>query len=142
MYCKSARHLNLIHVRLFFYHLSDADDLTFHAKRKRRRKKKAFPATTIKTEISAPPAEGAVETCKDAKPSDSESLVESLSKNKRRKMKKKRHKEKLFALGLVPRTRALEFTYKQSGDEGGEEKLEEVLEFLQNTHEIYLSDRK
>lgn len=57
-------------------------------------------------------------------------------------MKKKRHKEKLFALGLVPRTRALEFTYKQSGDEGGEEKLEEVLEFLQNTHEIYLSDSK
>lgn len=56
-------------------------------------------------------------------------------------MKKKRHKEKLFALGMVPPSRALEFTYKQSGDEAGEQKLEEVLEFLQNTHEIYLTDR-
>ncbi|KAI7804389.1 glutamate-rich protein 1 [Triplophysa rosa] len=125
----------------------DAADHTLHAKRKRRRKKKAFPATTIKNagEISASPAEGAVESQKDAKPSDKDqdigSLVEKLSKNKRRKMKKKRHKEKLFALGLVPRSRALEFTYKQSCDEGTEEELEEVLEFLHNINEIYISDR-
>ncbi|XP_056623055.1 glutamate-rich protein 1 [Triplophysa dalaica] len=127
---------------------ADADDHTLHAKRKRRRKqkKKAIPATAIKNarEISASPAEGAVESQKDAKPSEKDDircLAEKLSKNKRRKMKKKRHKEKLFALGLVPRSRALEFTYKQSDDGGTEEELEEVLEFLQNTHEIYLSDR-
>lgn len=107
----------------------------------------AIPATTIKNarEISASPAEGAVESQKDAKPSEKDDIgcsVEKLSKNKRRKRKKKRHKEKLFTLGLVPRSRALEFTYKQSDDEGTEEELEEVLEFLHNTHEIYLSDRK
>lgn len=111
----------------------DADDHTLHAKRKRRRKKKAGT-------ISAPPVEGAVE-CQKNDEDNTGSLVERLSKNKRRKMKKKRHKEKLFVLGVVPRSRALEFTYKQSGDEGGEQKLEEVLDFLQNTHEIYLSDR-
>ncbi|KAK0139940.1 hypothetical protein N1851_023140 [Merluccius polli] len=71
-----------------------------------------------------------------------------LSKNKRRKLKKKRHKEKLRSLGLVPRTSALEFTYQKKGDQEEEEEEEEeegkstdeVSQFLSSIMEIYLSD--
>ncbi|KAJ7988910.1 hypothetical protein DPEC_G00314080 [Dallia pectoralis] len=49
---------------------------------------------------------------------------EQVSKNRRRKLKKKRHKEKLLSLGLVPRAEALEFTYLRQGcgkeEEAGE----------------------
>lgn len=38
---------------------------------------------------------------------------ERLSKNKKRKLKKKRHKEKLLSMGLVPRAAAVEFTYQR-----------------------------
>ncbi|CAL8285862.1 unnamed protein product [Lota lota] len=69
--------------------------------------------------------------------------VEHLSKNRRRKLKKKRHKEKLHSLGLVPRASALEFTYQKEGDEEKEEvgkSADEVSRFLRSTMEIYLSD--
>lgn len=49
---------------------------------------------------------------------------ECLSKNKKRKLKKKRHKEKLLSMGLVPRTAAVEFTYQRdrSGPAKGDEE--------------------
>lgn len=132
-----------------FLNLSDADDHELHKKRKRRKKKKVSPITSAK--VSTPPAEGAVQGQTDAAhgqtdavhPSDegeagSSLSIERLSKNRKRKMKKKRHKEKLIALGLVPHVRAVEFTYAQSGHGNSEE----VLDFLRTTQEIYLSDRK
>ncbi|XP_051725376.1 glutamate-rich protein 1 [Ctenopharyngodon idella] len=118
----------------------DTDDHVLH-KRKRRRKKKVSSITTAK--VSTPPAEGAVQGQTNVHPSDegdagSSMNTERLSKNRKRKMKKKRHKEKLIALGLVPHVRAVEFTYAQSGHGN----LEEVLDLLRTTQEIYLSDRK
>ncbi|XP_050988766.1 uncharacterized protein LOC127179406 isoform X2 [Labeo rohita] len=121
---------------------ADADDHELHKRRKRRRKKKELLITT--EEVSTSPTEGAVQGQTDAAhPSnegDTGSSVgtEQLSKNRKRKMKKKRHKEKVLALGLVPRARAVEFTYAQSGDGNAEE----VLDFLRTTLEIYLSDQK
>lgn len=73
---------------------------------------------------------------------------ESISKNKKRKLKKKRHKEKLLSLGLMPRSAALEFIYSKDEEEGMKEeedskrKAAEVSEFLRTTLEIYLSDCK
>lgn len=122
-----------------FFIFLDADDHDLHKKRKRRRKKKVFQRTS--EEVSTPPAEGAVLGQTDAEhPSDEEDTgsTEQLSKNRKRKMKKKRHKEKVQALGLVPRARAVEFTYAQNGDGNSEE----VLDFLRTTQEIYLSDLK
>lgn len=125
-----------------FLDLSDADDHELHKKRKRRRKKKVSRITSAK--VSTPPAEGSVQGQTDAvHPSNegeagSSLSIERLSKNRKRKMKKKRHKEKLIALGLVPHVRAVEFTYTQSGRGNSEE----VLDFLRTTQEIYLSDRK
>ncbi|XP_046874272.1 glutamate-rich protein 1 isoform X2 [Hypomesus transpacificus] len=73
---------------------------------------------------------------------------EQLSKNKRRKLKKKRHREKLISMGLVPRAAALEFTYQREGDVEEEEEDEEVLErrslevseFLKTTLGFYVSE--
>lgn len=122
------------------------DDDHASKKRKRRRKRKA----AILSEGNPPTTTAAADD--DGKAEDAEERIkgnaegsECLSKNKRRKMKKKRHKEKLLALGLVPRSMALEFTYKQSEEkeeEGEEKKVEEVLDFLQSTRDLYLSDRK
>lgn len=125
-----------------FFDLSDADDHELHKKRKRRRKKKVFPIATA--DVSTHPAEGDVESQADVArivdegDTGSSLSTERLSKNRKRKMKKKRHKEKLLALGLVPRTRAVEFTFAQK-EEGNSE---EVLDFLQTTLETYLSDHK
>ncbi|XP_073683515.1 uncharacterized protein erich1 [Garra rufa] len=113
---------------------ADADDHELHKKRKRRRKKKELLVTT--EEVSTLPAEGAHPS--DKGDTGSSVSTEQLSKNRKRKMKKKRHKEKVLALGLMPRARAVEFTYAQSG----EGNSEEVLDFLRATLKIYLSDRK
>ncbi|KAL0170015.1 hypothetical protein M9458_034611, partial [Cirrhinus mrigala] len=119
-----------------------ADDHELHKRRKRRRKKKELLITT--EEVSTSPTEGAVQGQTDAAHPSNEGHTgssvgtEQLSKNRKRKMKKKRHKEKVLALGLVPRARAVEFTYAQSGDGNAEE----VLDFLRTTLEIYLSDQK
>ncbi|XP_067311591.1 uncharacterized protein erich1 isoform X2 [Pseudorasbora parva] len=121
---------------------ADTEDHELHKKRKRRRKKKVSPITTAK--ISTPPAEGTAQEKTDAVHPSSDGnagsslSIERLSKNRKRKMKKKRHKEKLITLGLVPHVRAVEFTYAQSGHGNSEE----VLDFLRTTQEIYLSDRK
>ncbi|XP_026882901.2 glutamate-rich protein 1 isoform X2 [Electrophorus electricus] len=80
----------------------------------------------------------------------SEGAVESgqpepLSRNRKRKMKKKRRKAKLLSSGSAPRPRALEFTYEEDegerGDEDSRQDLDGVLDFLQTTWDLYLSDR-
>lgn len=67
-----------------------------------------------------------------------------MSKNKKRKLKKKRHKEKLRSMGLIPQAAALEFTYKKDGEEEEEEDDErratEVSDFLRTTMKLYASD--
>ncbi|XP_022062248.2 glutamate-rich protein 1 [Acanthochromis polyacanthus] len=68
---------------------------------------------------------------------------ERISKNKKRKLKKKRHKEKLLSMGLMPRAAALEFTYQKDGEAEAEDieiKAAEVSDFLRKTMEIYTSD--
>ncbi|KAF0044538.1 hypothetical protein F2P81_003696 [Scophthalmus maximus] len=75
---------------------------------------------------------------------------EHMSRNKKRKLKKKRHKEKLLSMGVVPRAAALVFTYQKDGEEEEEEEEEEdnerraaeVSDFLRTTLEIYLSESK
>uniref|UniRef100_A0A8D0GJJ5 Glutamate rich 1 n=1 Tax=Sphenodon punctatus TaxID=8508 RepID=A0A8D0GJJ5_SPHPU len=73
-----------------------------------------------------------------------------LSKNKKRKMKKKRQKEKMRAAGMLTKTTGLDFTYqpeKGSSKEGVDfedvdKKADGILDFLQATQEMYLSDSK
>ncbi|TRZ01901.1 hypothetical protein DNTS_014861 [Danionella cerebrum] len=117
-------------------------DAELHKRRKRRRKKKVFPITPL--ELTTCPAGGDVGDQKKAAPIDyEESHVtlmssEQLTKNRKRKMKKKRHKEKLLAQGMVPRPRAVEFTYTQK-EEGDSEEL---LDFLRTTQEVYLAEHQ
>ncbi|XP_047249219.1 glutamate-rich protein 1 isoform X2 [Girardinichthys multiradiatus] len=66
---------------------------------------------------------------------------ERISRNKKRKLKKKRHKDKLLSLGLMPQAAALEFTYSKDGEEeDNKRKAAELSEFLRTTLEIYMSD--
>ncbi|KAJ8288661.1 hypothetical protein COCON_G00013200 [Conger conger] len=77
-----------------------------------------------------------------------EAGAEKMSKNRRRKEKKRRRKERLLSLGLVPGAAAVEFTYQpglaeeeeEEEEECREEKMAELLDFLQATWEICLSD--
>ncbi|KAF4084454.1 hypothetical protein AMELA_G00128820 [Ameiurus melas] len=119
---------------------SDEDDGRASKKRKRRRKRKAATGPG-----GNPPSADAdkAEDPEERSKGNAEGS-ECLSKNKRRKMKKKRHKEKLLALGLVPRSTAVEFTYKEceEEEEDGDKGVEEVLDFLHSTQDLYLSDRK
>lgn len=69
---------------------------------------------------------------------------EAVSKNKRRKLKKKRRKEKLLSMGLMPQAAAVEFTYRKD-DEGNDEsgsRVAEVSDFLRSTMKLYMSDCK
>ncbi|KAM9787193.1 uncharacterized protein erich1 isoform 2-T2 [Syngnathus typhle] len=66
-----------------------------------------------------------------------------VSRNKKRKLKKKRHKEKMLSMGLMPRASALEFTFQRKNEEEEEEdgmRAAEVVDFLRTTLEIYKSD--
>ncbi|NXP78928.1 ERIC1 protein, partial [Ramphastos sulfuratus] len=73
-----------------------------------------------------------------------------ISKNKKRKMKKKRHKEKMRAAGLVTKTTSVDFTYQPDKNNGEEvaglkdidEKTDSILDFLQATQQIYFADNK
>ncbi|XP_053488968.1 glutamate-rich protein 1 [Ictalurus furcatus] len=122
---------------------ADEDDGRASIKRKRRRKRKAATVSEGNTPSAAADDDKA-EDAEERSKGNAEGS-ECLSKNKRRKMKKKRHKEKLLALGLVPRSTAVEFTYKESEgkeeEEDGHKKVEEVLDFLHSTRDLYLSDR-
>ncbi|XP_027030977.2 glutamate-rich protein 1 isoform X2 [Tachysurus fulvidraco] len=119
---------------------SDAEDDRASERRKRRRKKKS--GTISDGNRPTAPADAADDKEDDAKERNAGKAEgsEGLSKNKRRKMKRKRHKEKLLALGLLPRSMALEFTYKKD-EEDEEKKVEEVVDFLRSTRDLYFSDR-
>ncbi|XP_076017792.1 uncharacterized protein erich1 [Genypterus blacodes] len=102
-------------------------------RRRRKRKRKLTPSGDLVKDGSG---QGQIPSNQGGEP---------LSRNKKRKLKKKRHKEKLLSMGLVPRAAALEFTYKRDGDEEEEEEEDEsraaeVSDFLRTTMEIYMSD--
>lgn len=120
----------------------DKEEEDQHRKRRRRKRKPALHQDSGKNSGAVPVIE----------PSTSQSLTpvdeggERISRNKKRKLKKKRHKEKLLSMGLVPRAAALEFTYQRDGEEDEEEDNErrsaELSDFLRTTMEIYMSDCK
>lgn len=116
-------------------------------RRKRRKRKTPLPpqageggaaqaGEVLDEEPSGPPEDGA---------------QEGISKNKKRKLKKKRHKDKLRSMGLIPRAAAVEFTYEKVGDEEeGEEddddidrrRATEVSDFLRTAMKLYSADCK
>ncbi|KAM6973289.1 uncharacterized protein erich1, partial [Aplochiton taeniatus] len=102
----------------------EEDEVAEQPRRRRRRKRKSNGA------LQQPSMDGrgqANEPMADRSNvrQTSEEGGEQLSKNKRRKLKKRRHKEKLLSLGLVPRAAALEFTYERKREEEEEEEEEE-----------------
>lgn len=114
-------------------------------KRRRRRRKR---------KTSLPPQSGRGGAAQVGEPNTEPSETpendgqECMSKNKKRKLKKKRHKEKLRSMGLIPQAAALEFTYKKDGEEEEEREEEEdderrateVSDFLRTTMKLYASD--
>ncbi|XP_042357189.1 glutamate-rich protein 1 [Plectropomus leopardus] len=118
----------------------DEDDEGQKRKR-RRRKRKPTPHQDSVKDGAAPLSESS--TGQTQTPVGE--AGERISRNKKRKLKKKRHKEKLLLMGLMPRAAALEFTYRKDGEEEEEEEVNkrraaEVSDFLRTTMEIYLSD--
>ncbi|KAK9533480.1 hypothetical protein VZT92_008595 [Zoarces viviparus] len=111
-------------------------------KRKRRRRKPALHQDSGKDGAAL------VSECRTGQsPAPADEGGERVSRNKKRKLKKKRHKEKLLAMGLMPRATALEFTYRKDGEEEEEEEEDdnerraaEVSDFLWTTMQIYMSD--
>ncbi|XP_034431477.1 glutamate-rich protein 1 isoform X2 [Hippoglossus hippoglossus] len=109
-----------------------------HKRKRKRKKRKPAPHQDSGQDGAAPGQRQTVAAVEGG---------EHISRNKKRKLKKKRHKEKLLSMGVTPRAAALEFTYqKDGGKEEEEEDIErraaEVSDFLRTTLEIYLSDRK
>nr|XP_015825828.2 glutamate-rich protein 1 [Nothobranchius furzeri] len=108
-------------------------------RRKRRRKKKQISSEDSKVSkaLVGESSTGPGQVSADEK-------GERMSSNKRRKLKKKRHKEKLLSMGLMPRATALEFTYQNHREEEDEDenkrRVAELSEFLRRTAEIYVSD--
>ncbi|XP_049917132.1 glutamate-rich protein 1 isoform X2 [Epinephelus moara] len=118
----------------------DQDKEEEEQKRKRRRRKRK---TALHQDSEKDGAAPLSESSTGHTPVDEGG--ERVSRNKKRKLKKKRHKEKLLSMGLMPRATALEFTYRKDGEEEEEEEEEEgravdVSDFLRTTLEIYLSD--
>lgn len=112
-------------------------------RKKRRRKRKCTLHQDSVQDGAAPVSE--CSTGQSHRPVDEGG--ERVSRNKKRKLKKKRHKEKLLFMGLMPRASALEFTYQKDGEveegnEDNERKATEVSDFLRTTLEIYMSDCK
>ncbi|KAM4724431.1 uncharacterized protein erich1 isoform 2-T2 [Anableps anableps] len=105
--------------------------------KRRRRRKKRKPASRQDSGKNGAPVSD--RSGQRQLPVDEEG--ECISRNKKRKLKKKRHKEKLLSLGLIPRSAALEFIYsKDEEEEDSKRKAAEVSEFLRTTLEIYMSD--
>ncbi|XP_034714037.1 glutamate-rich protein 1 isoform X1 [Etheostoma cragini] len=110
----------------------DQDKEEVEYRRKRRRRKRKLTLHQDSGKDGAAPVNNTVDEG-----------GEGINRNKKRKLKKKRHKEKLLSMGLIPQAAALEFTYRK--DEGGEEednerRVAEVSDFLRTTMEIYMSD--
>lgn len=106
-------------------------------KRRRRRKKKATLRQDSGNDEATPRSESSA--------GQSQTPVDEgagrISRNKKRKLKKKRHKQKLLSVGLMPRAAALEFTYQNDGEEEDDSRrAAEVSDFLRTTMEIFLSD--
>lgn len=114
-------------------------------RRRRKRKKKATVCQDSGNDEATPGSESGTGQSQTA----GDEGAERISRNKKRKLKKKRHKQKLLSMGLMPRAAALEFTYQKDGEEEEEEGQEEderraaeVSDFLRTTMEMYLSDCK
>ncbi|KAI9537575.1 hypothetical protein NQZ68_023820 [Dissostichus eleginoides] len=110
-------------------------------RRKRRRKRKP----TLHQDSGEGGAASVSEPGTGQSQTHVDEAAEQISKNKKRKLKKKRHKEKLLSMGLMPRAAALEFTYQKDVEEEEEEednerRAAEVSDFLRTTMEIYMSD--
>ncbi|XP_053701275.1 glutamate-rich protein 1 isoform X1 [Synchiropus splendidus] len=114
---------------------SDCDNNSSQQRRRRRRRKMKPTAhkDLEKEEGDFINRLGAVETQEG-------DGAHHISRNKKRKLKKKRHKEKLLSLGLMPRAAALEFTYQRGGEVDDQMKVAHVSDFLRTTMEIYMSD--
>ncbi|KAM9341008.1 uncharacterized protein erich1 [Symphorus nematophorus] len=122
----------------------DKEGVEEQKRKRRRRKRKPTPDQNSGKDGAAAVCEfssGQSQTHVD------EGGEQRISRNKKRKLKKKRHKEKLLSMGLMPQAAALEFTYKKDGEEEEEEEEEdnemkaaEVSDFLKTTMEIYMSD--
>lgn len=128
----------------------EADDYEKLPRRKRRRKGKRkaseVPVNESETKDSV--------TGSEVSATQTTSVGERLSRNKKRKLKKKRHKERMRSLGLAPQASAVEFTYQPGEDaeeeedrsddeeeELNDEQTTDVLEFLKTTLQTYISDR-
>ncbi|XP_036449975.1 glutamate-rich protein 1 [Colossoma macropomum] len=134
---------------------SDVTEDEGHVRKRRRRRRKRKADDAGAGRIFTPPQEGAQRQAEEAEGENGQKLEvlegqkEQISKSKKRKLKKKRQKEKLRSLGLAPQSRPLEFTYRQNkgeeeeeeNDEENSQKVEEILDFLRTTWDIYLSDR-
>ncbi|XP_029316650.1 glutamate-rich protein 1 [Cottoperca gobio] len=112
-------------------------------RRRKRRRRKRKPSIHHDSGIDGTAPVREAGTCQSQTPVDEG--AEHISRNKKRKLKKKRHKEKLLSMGLMPRAAALEFTYRKDGEEEKDEEEEErraaeVSDFLRTTMEIYMSD--
>ncbi|KAG7226232.1 hypothetical protein INR49_002982 [Caranx melampygus] len=121
----------------------DQDEVQEEQKRKRRRRKRK---QTLHQDTGQGGAAAGGESSTGQGQKAGPEGEEHMSRNKRRKLKKKRHKEKLLSMGVVPRAAALEFTYQKEGEEEEEEEVDderraaEVSEFLRTTLEMYISD--
>lgn len=112
-------------------------------RRRRKRKKKGTICQDCGNDEATPGSESGTGQSQTAV----DEGAERISRNKKRKLKKKRHKQKLLSMGLMPRAAALEFTYQKDGEEEegqkeDERRAAEVSDFLRTTMEMYLSDCK
>ncbi|XP_068608527.1 glutamate-rich protein 1 [Brachionichthys hirsutus] len=110
----------------------DKEEVVQETKRRKRKRKSNLPRDARKAGAGL-----LDESCTD-RPSEGGAHI---SRNKKRKLKKKRHKEKLLSMGLMPRASALEFTYRRDGEEEQDEETRapEVSDFLRTTLETYKS---
>lgn len=115
----------------------DQDKEAEEQKRRRRRRKRKPNFHENSGKDGAPTMS---ETCIGQGQTPVDEGGERISRNKKRKLKKKRHKEKLLSMGLMPQASALEFTYQKDGEEEDERRAAEVSDFLRTTMEIYMSD--
>ncbi|XP_060677597.1 glutamate-rich protein 1 isoform X2 [Hemiscyllium ocellatum] len=116
---------------------SKEEDLSqkFPRKRKRRRKLNSSLLDHIKKNVPSvlqQPENIKNDILHTLHLDSAKSGAEALTKNKKRKLKKKRHKERLKAAGLAPRATAVEFTYQpaEGSSEEGVAESEESLRLL------------